>query len=263
MDIAPEAGEERKGEKALKMDGAGFISHEGKTYSDEENQTWQILCERRMEKLPETASDAWLDGLEKLGMPLDRVPLFDELNENLEPLTGWTIRAVDGFIPAEMFFGSMARREFPSTLEIRSQDSLEYIQEPDIFHDVFGHVPMHTDPVFADFVQEYGQLAVDVVDDRDKFDALGRLWWFTVEFGLVEEAGEVKLYGSGHMSSFGEADNVFAGGPEIRSFDLDEVISTPFRIDVYQPVLWVAEGFEQLRESVAELRSRWADEIEA
>ncbi len=262
MEMTPSKSEEPRGEEALKMENAGFISHEGKTYSDEEDETWEILCKRRMDKLPETASQAWLDGLDKLEMPLDRVPLFGELNENLEPLTGWTIRAVDGFIPAQMFFGSMGRREFPSTLEIRSRDTLEYIQEPDIFHDVFGHVPMHTDPVFADFVQEYGQLATEVVDDRDKFDALGRLWWFTVEFGLVEEQGETKLYGSGHMSSFGEAENVFAGGPEIREFDLDEVISTPFRIDVYQPVLWVAQGFEQLRESVAELRRRWAEDLE-
>ena len=262
MEMAPESESTDGGFESLKMENAGFISHEGKTYSEEEDGTWEILCDRRMAKLPETASQAWLDGLEKLDMPLGRVPLFDELNERLEPLTGWTVVAVDGFIPAQMFFGSMARREFPSTLEIRSKDSLEYIQEPDIFHDVFGHVPMHTDPVFADFVQEYGQLATDVVDDRDKFDALGRLWWFTVEFGLVDEGGEVKLYGSGHMSSFGEADNVFVGGPEIRRFDLDEVISTPFRIDVYQPVLWVAEGFEQLCESVAELRRRWEGDFE-
>ncbi len=257
MEMAPKSGEE--GFESLKMDNAGFISHEGKTYSEEENETWRILCERRMEKLPKTASRSWLEGLEKLQMPLDRVPLFDELNANLEPLTGWKVRAVDGFIPAEMFFGSMAKREFPSTLEIRPMDSLEYIQEPDIFHDVFGHVPMHTHPVFADFVAAYGQLAAEQ-EDPEKFDALGRLWWFTVEFGLVEEEGETRLYGSGHMSSFGEAENVFKGGPEIREFDLDEVISTPFRIDIYQPVLWVAQGFDQLRDSVAELRRRWSEE---
>lgn len=244
----------------LKMKNAGFISHEGKTYTDEEHDVWKILCERRMAKLPETACQAWLEGLEKLQMPMDRLPLFDELNKRLEPLTGWTVRAVDGFIPAEMFFGSMAKREFPSTLEVRPKDSLEYLQEPDIFHDVFGHVPMHTDPVFADFVQEYGQLASEL-EDKDKFDALGRLWWYTVEFGLVEEDDQVKLYGSGHMSSFGEADNVFLGGPEIRPFDLDEVISTPFRIDIYQPVLWVAQGFDQLRDSVAVLRDRWESEL--
>lgn len=244
----------------LKMEGAGFISHEGRTYSDEENEVWKLLCERRMEKLPETACEAWLDGLEKLKMPLDRIPLFDELNANLSPLTRWELRAVNGFIPAEMFFGSMAKRQFPSTLEIRPMERLEYLQEPDIFHDVFGHVPMHTDPVFADFVAEYGQLVTEL-DDRDKFDAMARLWWYTVEFGLVKEDGKVKLYGSGLMSSFGEADNVFNGGPEIRPFDLDEVISTPFRIDIYQPIFWVAEGFDQLRDSVQELRRRWAEEL--
>lgn len=258
MELTPQSQEELAG---LKMDGAGFISHEGKTYSDEENEIWKILCDRRMEKLPDTACRAWLDGLDKLKMPLDRIPLFDELNANLEPLTRWKLRAVNGFIPATMFFGSMAKREFPSTLEVRPMERLEYLQEPDIFHDVFGHVPMHTDPVFADFVQEYGAL-VSELEDRDRFDAMARLWWYTVEFGLIEEAGTVKLYGSGLMSSFGEADNVLRGGPEIRPFDLDEVISTPFRIDIYQPIYWVAEGFEQLRDSVAELRRRWADEIQ-
>ncbi len=123
MDMAPKASDE--GFDSLKMENAGFISHEGKSYTAEENETWKILCQRRMKKLPKTASRAWLEGLEKLQMPLDRVPLFDELNANLEPLTGWTVRAVDGFIPAQMFFGSMGKREFPSTLEIRSRDSLE------------------------------------------------------------------------------------------------------------------------------------------
>lgn len=255
MDTSTTKAEELEG---LRMDGAGFISYEGKTYSEEENAIWKQLCERRMEQLPSTASSAYLKGLEKLRMPLDRIPLFDELNENLKPLTGWSLRAVDGFIPAAMFFGSLAERRFPSTLEIRPKDKLEYLQEPDIFHDVFGHVPMHTDAVFADFVQEYAQLVVDI-DDREKFDALARLWWYTVEFGLISEQNELRLYGSGHMSSFGEADNVYLGGPEIRPFNLDEVISTPFRIDIYQPVLWVIDGFEQLRESVLELRQRWEE----
>ncbi len=253
MEMAPQSPEELDG---LKMSGAGFIPHEGKTYTDQENEVWRILCERRMAKLPETACEAWLDGLEKLQMPLDRIPLFDELNERLRPLTGWSVRAVNGFIPAEMFFGSMAKRQFPSTLEVRPMERLEYLQEPDIFHDVFGHVPMHTDAVFADFVAEYGKL-VSELEDRDRFDAMARLWWYTVEFGLVEEKDQVKLYGSGLMSSFGEAENVFVGGPEIRPFDLDEVISTPFRIDIYQPIYWVAEGFDQLRDSVKELRRRW------
>lgn len=257
MDMAPQARQQLDG---LKMDGAGFISHVGRTYTPEEDAVWRLLCERRLQKLPETACEAWLEGLEKLQMPFDRIPLFDELNGRLAPLTGWKLRAVNGFIPAQMFFGSMAKREFPSTLEVRPMEQLEYLQEPDIFHDVFGHVPMHTAPVFADFVHEYGRLASEL-DDPDKFDAMARLWWYTVEFGLVEEEGKIKLYGAGLMSSFGEADNVYAGGPEIRPFNLDEVISTPFRIDIYQPIFWVTEGFDQLREAVEELRRRWEDEL--
>lgn len=261
MNTQDRLNEENEELAGLKMKNAGFISHEGKEYSDEENAVWQLLCERRMEKLPRTASAAYLKGLEKLDMPFDRIPLFDELNTKLMPLTGWSLRAVNGFIPAPMFFGSVAKRQFPSTLEVRPRERLEYLQEPDIFHDVFGHVPMHTDPVFADFVAEYGKVIGQYEVGSPQFDAMSRLWWYTVEFGLISENNELRLYGSGHMSSFGEADHVFLGGPEIREFNLDEVISTPFRIDIYQPVLWIIDGFDQLRDAVDQLADRWAETI--
>lgn len=254
MTTTPEIPAELRG---LKMKGAGFISHEDKVYTEEENETWKILVERRMPELPATASTAYLTGLEKLQMPTDRIPTFEELNARLGPLTNWSLRAVDGFIPAKLFMWSLSHRRFPSTLEIRPREQLEYLQEPDIFHDVFGHVPMHTDETFADFLVEYGKLAYELADDREKFDALARLFWYTVEFGLIQERDGVRLYGSGLISSFGEAEHVFKGGPEVRPFDLDEVITTPFRIDIYQPLLFVIEGFEQLVEAVAHLRKRW------
>lgn len=244
----------------LKMSGAGFIDHEWKRYSADEDAVWAELCRRRLPELPGTASAAYLKGLDALDMPFDRVPYFDELNAKLLPLTDWSIRAVNGFIPAKMFFGSMAERRFPSTLEIRPAEQLEYLQEPDIFHDIFGHIPMHTDAVFADFVQQYGKLAADL-QDQERFDALARLFWYTVEFGLISEQDQVRLYGSGLISSFGEAAHVYRGGPEIRPFDLNEIITTPFRIDIYQPVLFVIDGFDQLVESVQTLRGRWEDSL--
>ena len=190
-------------------------------------------------------------------MPAHRIPRQEELSARLHRLTRWKLQAVDGFVPAQIFFDSFSQRTFPATVEVRPWEQLEYLQEPDVFHDVFGHLPMHTDPVFADFAQEYGQLASSI-DDEDHFDALGRLYWYTVEFGLIRERGELKLYGAGLMSSFGEAAHVFRGGPEIRPFNLDEVIATPFRIDIYQPLLFVIDGFEQLLEAVDTLRERWS-----
>ena len=243
----------------LKMEGAHYIDASTKVYEDEENKVWAELYGTRMKTLPEQACAAYMEGLDKLEMPGHRVPLQEELSERLQKLTGWQMRAVDGFVPAQVFFDAFSRRTFPATVEVRPWEQLEYLQEPDVFHDVFGHLPMHTDPVFADFAQEYGVLASSI-DDEDRFDALGRLYWYTVEFGLIRQAGELKLYGAGLMSSFGEAANVFRGGPEIRPFDLDEVITTPFRIDIYQPLLFVIDGFEQLLEAVETLRKRWAQE---
>ncbi len=244
------------GIEGLKMDGAGFIPHAGRRYTDEENRVWATLAERRMQVLEDTASSAFLDGLEHLQLPMDRVPLFDDVNARLAPMTGWTVRAVNGFIPARMFMASLAERRFPSTLEIRPASQLEYLQEPDIFHDMFGHVPMHTHTAFADFLQAYGRLADSHARDGH-FDELARLFWYTVEFGLISEGGRTKLYGSGLMSSFGEADYALDNGPELRPFNLEEVITTPFRIDVYQPLLFVIDGFDQLIEAVDALRQRW------
>lgn len=246
----------------LKMEGAQFIDASAKVYEEEEDDVWAELYRRRMESLPEQACSAYQAGLECLKMPAHRIPRQDELTKRLQRLTGWELQAVDGFVPAETFFDAFSRRIFPATVEVRPWEQLEYLQEPDVFHDVFGHLPMHTDPVFADFAQEYGLLASGI-DDPDRFDALGRLYWYTVEFGLIREQEELKLYGAGLMSSFGEAAHVFRRGPEIRPFDLDEVISTPFRIDIYQPLLFVIDGFEQLLEAVDTLRQRWEAEDEA
>ena len=243
-------------ETNLKMKGAHFIDASSKVYENSENEVWAELYRRRMKSLPEQACEAYLEGLDKLQMPGHRIPRQEELSSRLHDLTGWSMQAVDGFVPARIFFDSFAGRTFPATVEVRPWEQLEYLQEPDVFHDVFGHLPMHTDPVFADFAQEYGQLASSI-DDEDHFDALGRLYWYTVEFGLIRENGEFKLYGAGLMSSLGEAAQVFEGGPEIRPFDLDEVISTPFRIDIYQPLLFVIDDFDQLLDAVDTLRSRW------
>jgi phenylalanine-4-hydroxylase len=165
---------------------------------------------------------------------------------------------VSGFLPAEAFFEMLAARMFPTTTWLRGRDSLEYTPEPDIFHDVFGHVPMHAHRVFADFLQHYGSVCAKI-KDQELLERLGRLFWYTVEFGLIRQDGQIKVYGSGVISSHRECSNVIEGGCEVRSFDLEEVLKTPVRVDRIHKLLFAIENFEQLYEAM-HAAEEWAEE---
>ena len=274
---------------AEEIDTEGFyITQHYEKYNEENQRVWQQLYERRWEVLAEQASNTFISGLNAIGLQPDRVPLlFGEqphptkpgetikgINEFLIPLTGWKSRGVPGYLPAKSFFSCLARREFPTTILIRPENKMDYLPEPDIFHDIFGHVPLHADPVFADFLQTYGQAALHAGPEHE--EALARLFWFTVEFGLIHEDGRLKIYGSGLVSSHGEAEHSLtapeapkgvhlapsdtSGRIERRPFDLDQVCSTPFEIDHYQPVLYVLDSFEQLRDAMTEYANRVLEE---
>src|SRR3984893_741153 len=167
----------------------------------------------------------YLYGFEQIGLREDRLPDLKAVSERLAPRTGWQSTPVSGFLPADAFFEMLAARMFPTTTYLRSRDSLEYTPEPDIFHDVFGHVPMHAHPVFADFLQHYGNVCAGV-KDSDVLERLGRLFWYTVEFGLIRQDGSIKVYGSGVISSHRECTNVIEGGCLVKDFNLDEVFAT-------------------------------------
>ena len=224
-------------------------------YTDEQHGVWQALYARRMPALRETASRVFLDGADAIGLESEFIPELTLLNRRLAPRTGWSAIPVAGFLPAAEFFASLARREFPTTITIRSPDSLDYVPEPDIWHDVFGHVPLHADPVFADFLQRFGAVAARA-DTPELTEQLARLFWFTVEFGLIRERGVVKLYGSGLISSHADAANALGPGCERRPFSLDAVLNQAFRIDDLQPVLFVVEVFDQLFDAVQEVERR-------
>jgi phenylalanine-4-hydroxylase len=162
---------------------------------------------------------------------------------------------VTGFIPAREFFASLARREFPTVTTVRSPAQLDYVEAPDIFHDVFGHVPLHAHPEFAAFLSRFGKLAARAQRDED-VTALARLFWFTVEFGLIREAGAVKVYGSGLISSHADAANALSDRCDRRPFQLDDVLAQPFEIDHLQDTLFVVESFEQLDAAVRTLEAR-------
>lgn len=225
-------------------------------YTADDHAVWQLMYEKRMAQLVHEGSRVFLKGAETIGLSGSEVPRLSDVNRFLSPLTGWASVAVPGYIPARCFFAFLAQRRFPTTITVRPKDRLAYLPEPDIIHDVFGHVPLHTDPDFSDFLQTYGQAAL-LTDDPVHTKRLARLFWFTVEFGLIHEDGRLKLYGSGLISSEGEGHHALQS-PEVerRPFDLDRVCDTPFEIHHYQPILYVLDSFDQLSEAMRSYADR-------
>src|SRR5688572_9904108 len=218
-------------------------------YTDVDHEVWQILYAKRMRELESTASDVFLRGAELIGLSENQIPDLLEVNRRLEPRTGWNAVPVGGFLPAKEFFASLSRRRFPTTVTIRSRDSIDYVPEPDIFHDVFGHVPLHSDPAFAGFLQRFGE-AASLASSPAEVEMMARFFWFTVEFGLVRERDATRIYGSGLISSAGDAANALGDNCDRRPFSIESVISQPFRIDALQDVLFVVESFDGLFEAV-------------
>lgn len=214
-------------------------------YTSADHEVWRILYAKRMRELESTASDVFLNGAELIGLSESSIPDLQDVNRRLIARTGWSAVPVAGFLPAKEFFASLGRRRFPTTVTIRSRDSIDYVPEPDIFHDVFGHVPLHSDPAFAGFLQRFGE-AASLAKTEDEVEMMARFFWFTVEFGLVAERGTTRIYGSGLISSAGDAANALGPACDRRSFSVEAVVSQPFRIDNLQDVLFVVESFDQL-----------------
>jgi len=224
-------------------------------YTDEQHAVWAELVGRVLPELEKHAARAYLDGFQIIGLQRDRLPRLASISARLEPRTGWNSTPVSGFLPAPAFFEMLAARRFPTTTWLRRRDSLEYTPEPDIFHDVFGHVPMHANEVFADFLQHYGRVCASI-EDEAVLERLGRLFWYTVEFGLIREGAEVKVYGSGLISSQGECRNVTEGHCAVHAFSLDEVLDTPVKVDEFQKVLFAISSFDQMYEAMHEAEQR-------
>jgi phenylalanine-4-hydroxylase len=224
-------------------------------YTTEQHAIWAELVSRRMPQLQQHAAAEYLDGFESLCLPYDRLPNLAAVSAKLQKRTGWNTTPVSGFMPAPAFFEMLAARRFPTTTWLRNRESLEYTPEPDIFHDVFGHVPMHAHPVFADFLAHYGQVCSRIFDEAI-LECIGRVFWYTVEFGLIRQGGRVKVYGSGLISSNGECSNVIEGGCEVRPFVLDEVLRTPVKVDEMHRLLFAIESFDQIYEAMHTLEAR-------
>jgi phenylalanine-4-hydroxylase len=215
-------------------------------YTADEHRVWVTLHERQTAILEDRACDSFLRGLEALDLHRAGIPEFDRLNTDLARLTGWTVVAVPGLVPDAVFFEHLANRRFPAGRFIRSPEQLDYLQEPDVFHDVFGHVPMLTDPVFADYMQAYGRGGLRALG-RGQLHNLARLYWYTVEFGLVETPAGLRIYGAGIVSSAAETVYAVESPKPLRlGFDLTRVMRTPYRIDDFQEVYFAVPSLRAL-----------------
>jgi phenylalanine-4-hydroxylase len=215
-------------------------------YTASEHAVWHTLYERQTRLLPGRACTAFLEGLQALPIEPDRIPNFEALNEQLRRRTGWQIVAVPGLVPDEVFFQHLAHRRFPAGNFIRRADQLDYLEEPDVFHDVFGHAPMLMNPALADYMQAYGEGGLRALR-LGVLDKLARVYWYTVEFGLVREAGELRIYGAGIVSSATETRFALEStSPHRIGFDLQRVLRSRYRIDDFQQNYFVLDNLDEL-----------------
>ncbi len=226
----------------------GIIEQPWDDYSADDHTTWAQLYARQRELLVGRASDEFLIAQDAMGMTPDRIPKFDDINRVLGEATGWTLIGVEGLLPELDFFDHLANRRFPVTWWIRKPEQIDYIEEPDLFHDLFGHVPLLMNPVFAEYMQAYGKGGVKAHGiGPEALQNLTRLYWYTVEFGLIQQPNGLRIYGSGIVSSKGESIYCLESDASNRiGFDLERIMRTRYRIDTYQKTYFVIDSFEQL-----------------
>src|SRR5579863_7556720 len=251
-----------------RREGQLYIHQPYELYSQENHEAWHRLYSRLLPRWERYANEHFLAGIEQLRLDHDRVPRLEDVNRFLRPLTGFQAKPVSGYVPAFLFFDCLRNREFPTTITIRDSKRLEYLPEPDIFHDIAGHVPMHTDKAFAEALVRFGDcahtaadLVANVSDEHEKLrrlssviQAMARFFWFTVEFGLMNSMQGLKVYGSGLLSSYGEISHCI-NSPDVQRFpiQLEWVVNQSFEIDHFQPLLFFVESFEHLFDLVGQL----------
>ena len=226
----------------------GIVDQPWDEYSATDHDVWRQLYQRQREVLAGRASDEFLQAQDAMGMTPDAIPKFSELNTILEATSGWTLVGVEGLLPELDFFDHLANRRFPVSWWIRRPDQIDYIEEPDLFHDLFGHVPLLMLPVFADYMEAYGRGGVKAHGiGPEALQMLTRLYWYTVEFGLIRQKDGLRIYGSGIVSSKGESiHSLESAAPNRIGFDLERIMRTRYRIDTFQKTYFVIDSYEQL-----------------
>ena len=239
------------------------IDQEWSRYGEADHAVWRDLFMRQSKLLPGRACDEFLEGLNQLGVVADRIPDFEALSTILQRATGWRIVAVPGLVPDDVFFRHLSERRFPATNWIRRRDQMDYLQEPDAFHDIFGHVPLLVNPVFGDYLAAYGRGGLKALR-LDALHFLARLYWYTVEFGLIQTPAGLRIYGSGIVSSRGESRFCLESDrPKRIAFDLHRIMRTRYRIDDFQETYFVIDSFDQLFAATAPDFTPIYDEVRA
>ena len=219
-------------------------------YTDEDFVVWKILFDRQMKQFPTHACEAYNDGLKTANFETGIIPDFTETNKILKETTGWELAVVPGIVPDYTFFELMANKRFPATTWLRKMKELDYLEEPDMFHDVFAHVPLLTNQHFVDFLQELSKIGLEYVGNDYAIQLLSRVYWFTVEFGLIQEKAGVRIYGAGILSSYGETKFSLSEEPPKHKFDIEHMLDTPYRKDKMQTEYFITESYEQLYDSI-------------
>ncbi len=229
------------------------LRQEYEQYTEEDFEVWRILFERQMPNLPKSASKAYLEGVKTVKFSADRIANFEELNEILAKTTGWEVQVVPGLIDDDLFFGLLNNRRFPSSTWLRKMEQLDYLEEPDMFHDAFAHMPLLTNQPYVDFLENLSGIALKHIDNPWAIQLLSRIYWFTVEFGLIREDGELKIYGAGILSSAGETKFSLSNKPAHIPYDVRAILNQEYWKDRFQDKYFVIESFEQLYESLPEI----------
>ena len=223
-------------------------------YTNEDQDVWTTLFKRQYDLVQGGASKAHLRGLELISFQNDQIPNFDHINRVLRSETGWELAVVPGIVPDYTFFELMAHRRFPATTWLRKRSELDYLEEPDMFHDVFAHVPLLTSRPFTHFLEELSQIGLSYCGDDWAIERISRIYWFSVEFGLIQEQEGLRIYGAGILSSSGETQYSLSDEPKRYPFHVEQMMSTPYRKDVFQDRYFIVNSYEQLYESVPQIK---------
>jgi phenylalanine-4-hydroxylase len=224
-------------------------------YSSEDFTVWKTLFARQAKNLEGRVSDYYLEALKEIGFNENRIPDFQEVNAILKRTTGWSLKVVPEIVPEAEFFTLLSRKKFPATTWLRKMNQLDYLEEPDMFHDVFGHVPLLINEAYIGFFKGVAELAIENLDNAEVIAALGRIYWFTIEFGLISENGKTKAYGAGIISSFGETNHALGEKASHFPFEVRTIMHKPFVNTEIQTDYFVIESFEQLYASLNEVKA--------
>ena len=229
-----------------------------KNYTEEDFSVWKILFNRQIDNLKEIVAQEFLDSLKKMQFNPHKIPDFIQVNRILKNSTGWKIKTVPNIAEAKDFFSCLSKKQFTTTCWLRSMSEIDYLEEPDMFHDVFAHIPLLINKNYSDFFHKIGQIGLSVINDEERLKKLQRLYWFTIEFGLLKSGSKHKIYGAGIISSKGESENAMAKSSTKEDYNVKKIMNHDFRTDVIKDTYYVIESFDQLINSISDIKKELA-----